>query len=199
MRANAAWVAGVAAVIALTYITLNTLRTEGRSSRGVTSGQKLPPFAAPFAVGGEDADANVAVEPDSGAQGARPACDVRGPRILNVCELSERGPLALAFFAIRSRRCEDQVDVLERAARSVPGVQVAAVAVRGKREDVASAVRARGWRMPVGWDRDGAVANLYSVALCPTITFVGSDGRVKSTALRFLDERALRDRLSRLR
>ena len=35
----------------------------------------------------------------------------------------------------------------------------------------ARAIRERGWKLPVAYDHDGAVANAYAVAICPTITF----------------------------
>ena len=185
------WLVGVLAVAVLAYITLNTLRTESVGSRGLEPGTPLPPFAMPLAASRSDADANVAVAPDSGPEGARPACTVRGPAILNVCELAEQGPVVLAFLATRSERCEDQVDVLDRLAGRFPEVRFAAVAVRGDHDELRTTARERGWSIPVGYDHDGAVANLYGVAVCPTLTFARRDGKVAGTALEFLDERAL--------
>ncbi|HEY7076022.1 MAG TPA: hypothetical protein VH418_11655 [Solirubrobacteraceae bacterium] len=178
---------GVLVVAILCYIVLNTLRTAGPGSRGVPAGRQLPPFAVPLAASTLNGDANVATRPDEGAAGRRPACEVRGPRILNSCQLAERGPVALAFFATRSRRCEDQVGVLDGLRARFPGVGFAAVAVRGSRDDVRALVRTRGWRLPVGYDRDGAVANVYAVAVCPTITFAYRGGRVAGTSLSSLD------------
>ena len=133
----------------------------------------------PLAGSRSDADANIAVRPDSGPEGARPACTVRGPDVLNVCELAEAGPVVLAFLALRSGRCEDQVDVLDRVAPRFPALRFAAVAIRGDHDDLRDVVRERGWSIPVGYDHDGAVANLYGVAICPTITFArrGGEGR----------------------
>ena len=192
------WLVGVVGVVVLAYITLNTLRTEGVGSRGREVGTRLPPFAMPLAGSRSDADANIATRPDSGPEGARPACSVRGPEILNVCELAERGPVVLAFLATRSGRCEEQVDVLDRIAPRHPRVRFAAVSVRGEHEQLRRTVRERGWRLPVGYDHDGAVANLDRVAVCPTVTFADRDGRVARTALEFLDERALTTRVEAL-
>lgn len=192
------WLVGVVGVIVVAYITLNTLRTESVGSRGPTVGTRLPPFAVPLAGSRSDADANIATRPDSGPEGSRPACTVRGPEILNVCELAERGPVVLAFLATQSGRCERQVDVLERLAPRHPGVRFAAVAVRGDHGELRQTVRDRGWRLPVGYDHDGAVANIYGVAVCPTVTFARRGGEVAGTALRFLDERALADRVEAL-
>jgi hypothetical protein len=190
---------GVLVVAILCYIALNTLRTSGPGSRGVPAGRQLPPFAAPLATSTLPGDANVATRANEGAAGRRPACEVRGPRILNSCQLAERGPVALAFFAIRSRRCEDEVGVLDRLRARFPGVGFAAVAIRGSRADVATLVRARGWRLPVGYDHDGAVANAYGVAVCPTITFAYRGGRVAGTSLSWLDAAGVVRWLRRIR
>jgi hypothetical protein len=34
----------------------------------------------------------------------------------------------------------------------------------------------RGWRIPVGYDRDGAVSDLYLVGVCPTVAFAYPGG-----------------------
>jgi hypothetical protein len=180
---KAGWLVGVVAVAVLAYITLNTLRTEGIGSEGLERGTELPPFAVPLAASELEGDANVAPEE---------ACDVRGADILNVCELSERGPVVLAFVVTRSGDCARQVDVLDRVAGRVDGVQFAAVAVREDRDRLRRLVRERGWRVPVGYDRDGAAANLYGLgAVCPLLTFAGRDGRVAATHVGLLDEAEL--------
>ena len=181
-------IVGVLAVAALVYISLNSLRTEGPGSRGVPAGAPLPPFAAPLALSDLDGDANVSDR----------ACAVRGPRVLNVCELAERGPLVLAFFAEPAERCDDQIDRLDRVRPRHPDVGFAAVAIRGDREELRRRVRDRGWGLPVGYDRDGAVANAYAVAVCPTIVFADRGGTVTSTALGALGEQALGRRIGRL-
>jgi len=187
---RATWIVGVAAVLAIAYITLNTIGTDAPGSRGVPKGEALPPFAVPLAVSDLEGDAQV--DPDK-------ACGVRGPKVLNSCELAARGPVAVAFFATRSKRCERQVDVLERARRRFPDVGFAAVSVRGERADVRRITRERGWRLPVGYDRDGAVSNAYAVAICPTITFARRGGKVAFTSYRLLDDAALAARIEDLR
>jgi AhpC/TSA family len=181
---------GVLAVVALAYVSLNTLRTEGPGSRGVPSGERLPPFAAPLALSALEGDANVA---------PGRACEVRGGDVLNVCELAEDGPVVLAFFAEPSDRCADQIDVLDRLRSRYPDVRFAAVAIRGDRDDLRRRVRERGWRLPVGHDRDGAVTNLYGVAVCPAVTFADRGGGVRGTAVGTLTERELTSRIERLR
>jgi hypothetical protein len=184
------WIVGVLAVLALAYITLNTLGSEKPGSRGVPNGKPLPPFAVPLATSKLAGDAQV--DP-------KKACKVRGGGILNSCQLAERGPVVLAFFATRSKRCEDQVDVLERVRRRFPDVGFAAVSVRGDRGDVQRLVQQRGWGMAVGYDHDGAVSNAYAVAICPTITFARRGGKVAATSFSLLDEAALAKRVEALR
>jgi thiol-disulfide isomerase/thioredoxin len=171
---------GVLVVAVLAYIALNTLRTEGPGSRGIEAGRPLPPFAVPLALSDLEGDANVSAE----------ACSVRGPGVLNSCELAERGPVVLAFFAEPSQRCDDEIDRVDRLRSRFPAVQFAAVAIRGSRDDLRRRVRGRGWRLPVGYDRDGAVANSYAVAVCPTIT-LARDGKVVQTFLGSQDDARL--------
>ena len=191
---KASTVIGVAVFGLMVIVLLNGARTEGPGSRGVPEGEDLPPFAVPLAIGGPDKDANVS---ESAQDGVPAACEVRGAGILNICELAERGPVALAFFATRSDRCEDQVDALDAAAPE--GIQVAAVAIRGSQAQAAAAARTRGWELPVGWDRDGAVANAYAVAICPTITFARRGGEVVDTSFELLGREALERRFEQIR
>ena len=166
-RRRYGWLVGIVALAAMAWILVNTLRTEGVSSSGVQPGAKLPPFAVPLALSDLEGDANVARRADSGPAGRRPACAVRGAQILNVCQLAERGPVVLAFLATRGGNCTAALDRLEQVRGEFPGVQVAAVSVRGDRSDLRRLIRDHGWGFPVGYDRDGAVANLYGVAVCP--------------------------------
>ena len=197
-RSTVSWIVGVAVVFAIAYITLNTLRTDAPGSRGLDPGDRLPPFAAPLALSKLDGDANLATKPDQGGQGKRPACQVRGADILNSCQLAERGPVVLAFVATRSQACDEQVDALDHVRADYPGVSFAAVAIRGDRGDLQDVIRRRGWKLPVGWDRDGGVANAFAVAVCPTVTFAYKGGRVEGTSLSLIDGAALRARLDKL-
>jgi hypothetical protein len=165
----------------MVYIVLNTLRTEGPGSRGVPAGSALPRFAVPLALSDLDGDANVSER----------ACSVRGEEILNVCQLAEEGAVVLAFFAEPSERCDDEIDTLDRMRARFPDVRFAAVAIKGDRDRLRRTVRERGWRLPVGWDRDGAVANAYGVAVCPTITLARRGGEVARTLLGSQDEAEL--------
>lgn len=194
------WVIGLVSLVFLAYVAYNTFTTESIGARGVAPGTSLPPFAVPLATSGlEDAFANVATRPDQGDQiGNTPACEVRGRQVLNVCALAERGPVVLAFLATRAADCTGALDVMEAARRRHPGVQFAAVSLGGEIGDTAELVRAADWSFPVGWDQDGVLANLYSVAVCPQVTFAAFGGEVQDTAIGQLDPGDLERRLERL-
>ena len=188
MASSATWIAGIVLVVILLYVTFNSLTTEGPGSRGVKPGMEVPPFAAPLALSnvtcedGEngECDANVLVRESDGVP---EACDVRGPDILNSCELIEQGPLVLAFMVAPSQKCIDQIDLLDELRPRFPEVQFAAVAIRGDHDEVNDIIREQGWEMPVAYDHDGAVANAFAVAVCPTITFADQGGSVRKTTL----------------
>lgn len=161
-------IVGVLALAVIAYISYNSVTTEGPGSRGVNPGGELPAFAAPLALADLEGDADM-------------SCDERGEDILNVCELSERGPVVLAFFAEPIARCVEQIDVLDRLRARFPDVQFAAIATLGDRDELRERIRERGWELPVGYDHDGAVANAYAVAVCPQITFAERGGEVVRT------------------
>jgi hypothetical protein len=190
VRRSSAWLAVVAGLAVLAYITLNSLRTEGPGSRGVPAGEQLPPFSVLLAQSDRECE--------GGPCDAALNCDVRGRDVLNVCDLERRGPVALAFLDAGEDDCREQIDVLERLRPRYPRVQFAAIAIRGDRDDLLRTIRERRWTLPVGYDHDGAVANVYAVAVCPTITFAERGGAVRDTSIGLLGEAELARRLDRL-
>jgi hypothetical protein len=186
---------GVFAVVVLAYITYNTLSTEGLDQGGLERGTELPPFVVPLAArASEDQDANVNTSRDGDVPAA---CDVRGADVLNVCELRERGPFVLVFVVTAADDCAAQLDVVDRVARRTPRVGFAAVAVREDLGDLQRRLRERRWRVPLGYDHDGAAASLYGLgAVCPLFTFV--DGVVAGSHVGVLDERELAERVEAL-
>ena len=185
-----AWLLGIAAILVLAGLSIRAAQPDAPRATGVPAGERVPPFAVVLAtsdvVCDDDADpcdANIA---PSGARvqgdaGRRPACEVRGATILNVCQLAERGPLVLGLAASRSRSCLDAGDRLGALARRHRGLQVALVAIGGDLDELRASVRDHGWRFPVGWDRDGILAGLYGVVACPYVTVVRWRGRVQGT------------------
>ncbi len=186
------WLVGALGVIALAYIAINTLSTTGPGATGLVAGDQMPAFAIPLGLSRLDGDANVATRSDQGAAGKRPACSVRGPQILNICELAEGHPVVLVFLFDRSGRvCQQQLDLIEKVRPSYPNVRFAAVSVKGNREELRRLIRDHHWGFAVGYDRDGQVANLYGVGVCPTVTFSKPGRLVSKTTVGLLGEREL--------
>jgi hypothetical protein len=174
----------VAALLLLVvgYVSIRGHST-GVTARGLKAGAELPPFAAPLAAGSLMGDVDVAVRKNQGQAGRVPACELRGPQILNICQLYERGPVVLAFAVTGGPRCVRQLDTMERVRRRHPHVQFAAVALRGNRAVARRMLLAHRWSFPVGYDHDGALAPLYGVVVCPLTTFALPGGRVRSTTV----------------
>ena len=166
------WAVGVLAVALVIGFLLYALSSHNNSgTAGVPAGGQLHFFAAPLAASTLNGDANL-----------NPPCTVarHDPRALNVCLLTKRGPLVLAFFVTSSSQCEHQVDTMQALAGQ-PGlrrVQFAAVAVNGSHAAVAKAVRRHGWTIPVAYDADGAVGGVYGVTACPLLELADRGGTV---------------------
>jgi hypothetical protein len=179
------WFLGVVAVLLLAYIGLNTLSNQGTSATGLKKGSLVPPFAAPlvFSSFKDDADVNVARKADQGGAGKVPACSMTDPGVLNICRLYASHPTVLVFTATRGGQCIRQLDIVQRLRSRFPNVAFAAVAIRGSRGDLKRLTRDHGWTFPVAYDHDGALANVYGIAVCPQLTFIRRNGRVEDTAV----------------
>jgi hypothetical protein len=180
------------AFLILVAITVNTISTKPNGTTGLAAGERLPPFAVPLATGDLKGDANVSVA------GKAPACTVRGARVLNICQLYERGPVVLVLF-VNEGSCPDVLGDLQALRPSFPGVQLAAVSIKGDRRSLRELVRRRHLTFPVGIDDQGDLAALYKLATCPQLTFSLKGGVAQGRALLNRPSRAtLRERLSRL-
>ena len=190
---------GLLVVVILVLITINTLMTKPNGARGIAQGQAIPPFAVPLALGSLNGDADIATGADQGSAGRVPACVERGPRILNVCQLYERGPVVLALF-VDGGSCPAVLSDMQALAPAFPKVSFAAVAIKGERGPLLALMRERGLsRVQVGFDSDGVLTGLYKMASCPQVTFVLPGGIVQSPALLATPSRAtLRARVSEL-
>jgi hypothetical protein len=173
---------GLLGVILVVLAVLNTALSKHNGASGIEPGRPLPPFAVPLATGDVRGDANVATHANEGAAGRLPACSVRGPQILNVCQLYEAGPVVLALF-IDSGSCPAILGDLQAIAPSFPGVRFAGVSLGGDRNAVRRLIRARGLSIPIGIDRDGALVSIYRDASCPQITLAYPGGVVQSRPL----------------
>ncbi|HEX4186484.1 MAG TPA: hypothetical protein VHY83_01180 [Solirubrobacteraceae bacterium] len=173
---------GLLGVLIVVLALLNAALSKHNGASGLEPGRRLPPFAVPLATGNLPGQANVATTADQGAAGRKPACSVRGPQILNICQLYESGPVVLALF-VDSGSCPAILGDMQALVRPFPGVRFAAVALGGDRSSVRGAIRARGVSFPVGIDGDGALLGLYRDATCPQVTFAYPGGVVQSRAL----------------
>jgi AhpC/TSA family len=195
-----AWLVGILMLMVLVVVLFkNTLPHKGEGTLGPRAGRVAPAFAAPLATGNLEGDANVCQKNHCPRNsGPVPACQIRSRDVLNVCQLRHR-PMVLTFIFDRGADCNPQVDRVQAVSRSFPRVSFAVVYFSHKHRDALRAiVDRRGWRMPVGVDRDGAVANLYGVGVCPTTVFSGAGGRVVATKLGELTEQELRAEIRRV-
>jgi hypothetical protein len=184
------WVVGVAFMIVVIVAGANALRNSGEGYRGVPTGERLPPFAAPLAVGGPDGkDVNIAPSK---------ACEVRGPGVFNLCDARGRRPLVLTFVANASQGCENQLDRVEAVRREFPEVDFVGVISKRERPDVERLVRAKGWGFPVVVDRDLALFNLYGIGDCPTTVFARRGGIANASLRGKLDPARLRAELRKI-
>ncbi|MDQ3720643.1 MAG: redoxin domain-containing protein [Actinomycetota bacterium] len=198
-RNRYAWAVGILAfMLVVAVLLLNSVPNRGKAVFGPKVSAPLPAFAAPLASGGLEGDANFCQrKPCPDGAGKVPACDVQSDEVLNSCELRE-GPAVLTFVVTQGTDCEPQVDRVERMRREFPGVSFAVVLSGQKRDEAVQIARRRRWTIPVGLDPDGALANLYSIAVCPTTVFSDGDGKVAAVTLRNRTEQELRDQVRRI-
>ncbi len=173
---------GLLGILILVLITINTIVTKPNGASGIVPGQPLAPFAVPLALGKLTGDANVATAAGQGAAGAVPACSVRGPQILNICQQYEQGPVVLALF-VDGGSCTAVLSDMQALAPAFPGVRFAAVSIKGERAALRKLIASKGLTLPVGIDADGALAALYRLASCPQVSFAYPGGIVQSPAL----------------
>jgi hypothetical protein len=175
------WVVALGAVLLIVF----TVHVALGSHKGATSirpGARIPPFAAPLAIGGPAGEVDVATHANDGLAGKVPACSERGRGILNVCELYERGPVVLTLF-FDAGSCADVLEDLQTLSHSFPQVSFATVAVKEEAAPIARLVRSKRLTIPVGVDPEGRLGELYTMVGCPQIAFVYPGGVVQSAEL----------------
>lgn len=150
----------------------------------------LPEFAVPVAASTLEGDANIAQDDCSTPQvpcppDARrtPACRIATRNAIRICDFFDR-PLVISFWFIKGGGdCADQQDAVNSAYERYRGqVNFLSLNVRDDRDTVRDVIREHGWRMPVGYDHDGAVADLYRVGGCPTFAYVFPGGTLQSAS-----------------
>jgi hypothetical protein len=186
-------IVGLVFLILIGLATLNTLNGGGEDTLGLEvqpTRWPLPEFAVPAAAGTLEGDANV-YQDDCGSSTLPcsedpprvPACQITTPGAIRVCDLFDR-PLVISFWFGTDSGCERQQDVVSTVAARYRGrVNFLSLDVRDSRGSVRELVRERGWGMPVGFDRDGAVAALYRVGGCPTFAYAYPGGTLEGASI----------------
>jgi hypothetical protein len=202
----------IVGLIFLALVAIAALNTLGSDEAGGILGLDrrearwpLPEFAVPAAAAKLEGDANVAQDdcessrvPCPDGDRRAPACEIDTAGAIRVCDLFER-PLVLSFWFTKGDDCAEQQDVVGDLAASYRGrVGFLSLNVRDDRDTVRELIREHGWEMPVGYDRDGAVASLYGVGGCPTFAYVYPGGTLQDASSGYLDARQLSARVERL-
>jgi hypothetical protein len=181
-----------AAVIAIA--TINTIEHKDEGTLGLdklASRWPLPEFAVPRANGSLEGDSNVAQDDCETSQTPCPrsarresACRISTPGAIRVCDLFNR-PLVISFWFSRGGSdCTEQQSVVDRVYRRYRGrVNFLSLDIRDDRGTVRELIERNGWELPVGYDRDGAVAGLYRVGLCPTFAYVFPGGTLQEASI----------------
>jgi hypothetical protein len=178
-RGRYSWVVGVAAVIAIAVVYLNSARHENRGNDGPPVGKPLPRFAAPASRGPLDGDPNINQSASDPAPGDTPACAVRVPGAVRICDYTGK-PLVMTFIA-PTGECEDFVDRVDALRPRFPRVNFLTVISASSKDRADKLATERGWRDPVVVDRNGAVLTLYRVSFCATVVFAYRGGIVRAT------------------
>jgi hypothetical protein len=177
---------GIAFLVVIVIATINTIRNRDAGILGTDTadrGTPLAEFAVPKLRGSTEGDANVfqddcetSANPCPPEDRRTPACDVDLPQIIRVCDLFDR-PLVISFWFTGGADCLPTQDVVDRVAKRFQGrVNFLSIDVRDDRDEARRIVEQRGWTIPVGYDADGAVSNLYRVGVCPTVAFAYPGG-----------------------
>lgn len=164
---------GVVAAAVVGIVVINILAGQESKTVGLGDyrvGEKVDPFAIPDVRSGLEGDANVDREE---------ACSVRVEGAIRVCDFFDR-PLVISFWFTRgAEKCVEVQDDFDRVARKFGDrVAMLSINVLDDRDRVDEIVTEGGWEVPVGHDRDGAVANLFRVGGCPTFLFVAPGGTI---------------------
>ena len=183
---------GLAFVGVIVVAAINGTRTDEGTLLGTEDvrGRPLPEFAVPDIEGSLDLDANIAQDdcetsenPCPPKDRRTPACEIEPEGAIRVCDLFDR-PLVVSFWFTNPRACIDTQDaVYALAGRYRERVNFVSIAIRGSRDEVERIAAERNWGVPVGWDRDGAVSNVYRVGVCPTVAIARAGGIFESVLI----------------
>jgi hypothetical protein len=165
----------------------------------------LPEFAVPAGASQLEGDANIAQDDCESSElpcpedaQRMPACRIATKGAIRVCDLFDR-PLVISFWFSKGDGCVDQQDVVQRVYERYRGrVGFLSLDIRDDRDTLRELIRQRRWTLPVGFDRDGAVATLYGVGGCPTFAYVYPGGTLQDASIGDLTVSQLSSRIDRL-
>ncbi len=177
---------GIAFATLIVVATINTLNNNAGGVLGLNAdivGRALPEFAVPNVRGSIDADANVFQDDCSSSENPCPAddrrpsaCEIKPAGAIRVCDYFDK-PLAISFWFMRAADCLPAQDAFNQVAQDLRGrANFLSIDIRDDRDSVRQTAIDHGWSIPVGWDRDGAVSDVYRVGGCPTVAFVYPGG-----------------------
>lgn len=186
-----------ALVLLLAYVTYNTVTGQHGSSTGPAVGTPMIQFAAPLVASGLEGDVNVTQLSQATAT-AKAACSVVGPGVLNSCRLVRGHPAALVFIDDSDGGCADTLDRVIAAAATYPRIRVAGIVIAGDRSAARALAARHRWKVALANDRDGALANLYGVAVCPQIVYLKPGGTVAGVGIGQVNASQLKARFGEL-
>jgi hypothetical protein len=202
----------VVGLLFLVVIAIAGFHTLGGGGEGETLGLDrfparwpLPEFAVPVGASQLEGDANVAQDDCDSSEipcpedaQRTPACRIDTKGAIRVCDLFDL-PLVISFWFTKGDGCVDQQDVVQRVYERYRGrVGFLSLDIRDSRDALRELIRQHGWTLPVGYDRDGAVATLYGVGGCPTFAYVYPGGTLESASIGDLTASQLSARVDRL-
>lgn len=208
MRDRYSLAVGVIFLILIAIATIHTLAGGGGEDTLGLDKQPprwpLPEFAVPEASAKLEGDANIAQDdcessslPCPSGSERSPACRIKTAGAIRVCELFDK-PLVISFW-FATGDCPAQQNAVSAAYERYRGrVNFLSIDVRDSRGTVRELVRRHGWKMPVGYDRDGAVASLFRVGLCPTFAYAYPGGTLESASITTLSAAELDRRVAGL-
>jgi len=199
---------GLAFLVLIAIATLNTIGTEGGGILGTSKtdrGFPLPEFAVPDARSDATGDANVFQDNCETSQNPCPedqrhpaACQITVPDAIRVCDLFDK-PLAISFLFLRGTDCVGAQDAFDAVARRYRGrVNFLIVDVRDDRDQIRRTIQDHGWTVPVGYDADGAVSDLYRVGVGPTIQYAYPGGIFEGADFGNVDQQGIEAHVKRL-
>lgn len=208
MRDRYSLIVGLLFLAVIVVATVNTIEGGGERTLGLDklpARWPLPEFAVPEGGGRLEGDANVAQDDCETStlpcpEGSRrtPACRIGIAEAIRVCDLFGR-PLVISFWFSKGDGCAGQQDVVQRLYRRYRGrVGFLSLDIRDDRDTLRELIRRHGWTLPVGYDRDGAVAALYGIGGCPTFAYVYPGGTLQSASIGELTDAQLGERVDML-